>query len=169
MRRALFWALPVLTAAACASAVGHAEPEAPQADASCAGLPAGTMARTAADALVQCSGDRWQPFTGVYPSSDTWLSSGSEPESEPGSEQGPALVLHGQARRNPEMMAGTWVGVPQDPQGSCGATVSDVIAAGEMAPPKQLTADPGQSLTMTVSTQAATIELTGPCLWQRIS
>jgi hypothetical protein len=138
------------------AAVAHADPVAPQPKAPCPRTPAGTLTRLAdGQTLLQCQGGHWAPFTDIYPSSDIWLT------------YGPALTLHGQARPNPEIKAGSWTGIPQSPGSQCSAQQSDVIDAGNMAPPQILTGDPGQPLALALTTQLATITLDGDCLWQR--
>lgn len=149
-------ALVVAVLPACTSAVGHAGPAVPLQDAPCTQSPSGTLTRLAdSKALVECRDGRWEPFTGMFPSSDNWLT------------YGPELTLRGQARRNPEMMAGIWVGIPQSPESQCSATQSNVIVAGQMAPPEVVAGEPGQPLRLALTTQLASIELTGSCLWER--
>jgi hypothetical protein len=154
------WAITgmaVLGAALLAPAVvAHADPVAPQPNAACPQLPAGTLTRLAdGQTLLQCRSGHWALFTDIYPSSDIWLT------------YGPEVTLHGQARPNPEIKAGNWTGTPQSPGSQCSAQQSDVIDAGDMAPPQMLTGDPGQPLALTLTTQLATITLAGDCLWQR--
>ena len=109
----------------------------------------------AARVLLQCSDGTWQQFHGPYPSSDRWLTTG------------PALVVHGQGRRNPEVRAGRWTGTPQTAQARCSAERVDVVAAGETSPPETSSADPGQPLTFDISDHMFTVTLSGFCLWQR--
>ena len=143
---------------ACPSAVAHAEPADPEPGVACAGTPGGTLTRlTDSRTVLQCRDAQWVPLAETYPSGDTWLT------------YGPALTLHGQARRNPEMKAGTWVGIPHDPNSTCSASASDVVVAGQLAPPRGSTGEPGQPLKLALSTQLFSIELSGRCLWQRQS
>ena len=81
-------------------------------------------------ALLECRDGRWVPFTEIYPSGDKWLT------------YGPELTLYGQARRNPEIKAGNWIGIPQDLESLCSAKQSVVVAAGQLAPPQVLTGEP---------------------------
>jgi hypothetical protein len=156
-RRPVVTALAVLvTALLVPTPTAAADPGTPQPNAACPQLPAGTMARLVdGQTLLQCRNGHWALFTDIYPSSDIWLTFG------------PELTLHGQARPNPEITAGNWTGVPQTPGGQCSAQQSDVIDAGDLAPPQILTGDPGRPLPLTLSTQLATITLDGDCLWQR--
>jgi hypothetical protein len=146
----------ILLALIAPAAVAQADPGVPQRNAACAQIPSGTLTRlTDGQTLLQCDGGHWTLFTDIYPASDIWLT------------YGPEMTLHGQARPNPEMKAGNWTGVPQSPGSQCGAVQSNVIDAGDMAPPETLTGDPGQPLTLALTTQLATITLVGDCLWQR--
>jgi hypothetical protein len=105
--------------------------------------------------LLACGNGTWQPFDDPYPSSDRWLSTG------------PELVLHGQGRRNPEVHGGTWTATPQTADTPCGAEIVDVVGAGKTSAPQQLTAEPGQPLTINVSDHMFTVRLTGYCLWRK--
>jgi hypothetical protein len=118
-------------------------------------LPQPAAETGSAKSLLQCTGGTWQPFLDPYPASDRWLTTG------------PELVLHGQGRRNPEVRAGTWTGIPQTDETQCHAEVVDVVAAGETSPPEAHGADPGQPLTFDVSDYLFTARLSGYCLWQR--
>ena len=161
-------AAAVTAAAVITSACAHAEPEpppgppetsAPQPGAACA--QSGTLASNGAPRtgnklpLVRCVDGTWQTFNDPYPSSDLWLTTG------------PALILHGQGRRNPEAKAGTWMGLPQTTEARCSADVVDVLGAGETSEPQTFTADTGQPLTLEISDHMFTAKLSGYCLWRR--
>ncbi|WP_454790829.1 hypothetical protein [Mycolicibacterium lutetiense] len=162
-----------MAAALSTSACAHAEPEpqpvpqgpsetkAPQPDSSCTENLAGAL--TPADPgqlgnnrrLLMCDGEIWQAFGGPYPSSDRWLTTG------------PQLILHGQGRRNPEAVAGTWLAIPQTAEARCGVEVVDVLGAGKTSEPETFSAGPGQSLTFEISDHMFTAKLSGYCLWAR--
>lgn len=149
-----------LSAAACAHAEPPAGPVVPQADAPCAESLADALTRLPdGQTLLECrsepGGYRWKPFAGPYPASDRWLS------------YGPALELHGQGRRNPEIMSGPWVGYPQDTVSRCSAEQAAVVSAGVVGPPQMSTGEPGQPLQFEVLPVVFTIKLTGYCLWQK--
>lgn len=149
-------ALAVAAASACGSPLSHAEPSVPQQNSSCANFRAGTLTRlTESNTVLQCRDGQWQVFTDAYPSSDDWLT------------YGPELILRGQARRNPEIRAGSWTGTPRDQETQCSATQSVVITPGQMAPPQVSAGHVGQPLEVTLTTQLATIALSGNCLWHR--
>ncbi|MDY6999027.1 MAG: hypothetical protein SW019_20730 [Actinomycetota bacterium] len=106
--------------------------------------------------LLECTGETWQAFTGEYPESDMWLSSG------------PELTLRGQGLRNPEVMAGQWTGTPQQPDGVCSAEFVDVTGGPDKtSEPQTRTGDPGQPLSFEATTRLYTVTLSGFCLWQR--
>lgn len=173
MRRVLGLSAAVLTAAAAltTSACAHADPEpvpqgpaettAPQPDSACADSLAGSL--TPADPgqvgnnrlLLLCDGAIWQAFGGPYPSSDRWLTTG------------PEVILHGQGRRNPEAVGGTWTATPQTAEAHCRAEVVDVVAAGRTSEPTTSTAGPGHQLTFEISDHMFTAKLSGYCLWAR--
>ncbi len=105
--------------------------------------------------LLQCSNGNWRPFLGPYPSSDRWLSTGSD------------LILHGQGRRNPEVKAGVWTATPVTVEAQCNAERVDVVSAGKTSAPETFSADPGQPLTFGISDHLFTVKFSGYCLWQR--
>lgn len=151
-----------LTASACAHAEPPAGPVVPQADAPCAQGLAGALTRLSdGTTLLECRGGpggyRWTLFTDPYPASDRWLS------------YGPVLELHGQGRRNPEIMSGPWIGYPQDPGSRCSAEQAAVVSAGVVGPPQISTGEPGQPLQFEVLPVVFSIKLTGNCLWQQAS
>jgi hypothetical protein len=138
-------------------------PDPPQAGASCIGDLDGALTALPKPAddlsnkrnLLQCSNGTWEPFLDPYPSSDRWLSTG------------PAVVLHGQGRRNPEVKAGVWTATPVTAEAQCSAERVDVVSAGRTSAPETFSADPGQPLTLDVSDHLFTVAFSGYCLWQR--
>lgn len=138
-----------------------ADPVAPAPDSPCAAdladaftqLPDGTT-------FLVCRGGpggyRWTPFDGPYPSSDRWFS------------YGPAVKLHGQGLRNPEILSGHWTATPQDSTTTCGAEQAAVVSAGEVGAPQVSTGEPGQVLDFEVLPVVFSISLTGNCLWERV-
>ncbi|BBY18130.1 hypothetical protein [Mycolicibacterium litorale] len=137
-----------------ATAVAHAAPAAPQPGAPCPPPVEGALSQVADDAVLQCSGGRWQVYAGPYPSSDRWLSHGD------------GLDLHGQGMRNPEMLSGPWTGIPQDPATTCRAEQTAVVTAGKVGAPQVAEGEPGQPLRFEVLPVMFSIHLDGDCLWQ---
>ncbi len=151
-----------ISVAACAHAEPPAGPVVPQADAPCAASLAGALTRlpdgtTVLECRNEPGGNRWKPFTDPYPTSDRWLS------------YGPVLELHGQGRRNPEIMSGRWIGYPQDSGSVCSAEQAAVVSAGVVGPPQTSTGEPGQPLQFEVLPVVFSIKLTGNCLWEKAS
>lgn len=157
-----------MTVAASAVAVAFAAPPVasaqsgpPQPDQPCADTLAGALVRLPdGRSLLQCrnqpaAGLRWQPFLGDYPTSDRWLT------------YGPELKLTGQGQRNPEIMSGDWVAVPQDSDAECGATQTSVVSAGKLSPAEQSTGKPGEPLQFELPATLFTVTLTGNCQWQK--
>ena len=165
MARAVVAGMAMAALAVCAAACAHASPEPPPpgpppnppaVGAACGGDLDGALTSIGgAKDLLECSGATWQPFLDPYPSSDRWLTTG------------PPLVLHGQGRRNPEFHGGTWTAAPLTADTTCSAEIVDVAGAGKTGPPQTLTAEPGQPLTLEVSTHMFSVRLTGYCLWQK--
>lgn len=103
-----------------------------------------------------CEGSSWRPVGSPFDPSDRWLSYGA------------GVTLHGQGRRNPEILSGQWTGSPLDPSSVCGVVQAPVTDAGVGAP--QVTSGrPGLVLDFEVLPVVFTITLTGDCLWQRVS
>jgi hypothetical protein len=137
-----------------APAVGHAQPTEPQPGASCTAAVDGALSRLTDGTTVQCGAGRWATYPGPYPSGGRWLSTDA------------GLDLHGQGRRNPEMLSGPWIGYPQDPQTRCRAEQAAVVRAGEVGPPQVAEGEVGQPLRFDVLPVMFSIELSGHCLWQ---
>ncbi|MCV7224929.1 hypothetical protein [Mycolicibacterium komossense] len=154
-------AVTVLTAAAVAGAAPALADPAPQPDGPCSENLAGALTQLAeGPSYLECSSApgnyRWTPFTGPYPTSDRWLS------------YGPAVTLHGQGMRNPEIRSGRWVAYPQDAGTTCTAEQSTVVSAGQVGPPQTTTGQPGQPLDFEVLPAVFSITLTGNCLWEAV-
>ena len=141
--------------------VANAQPIAPAAGSSCPDsvadaftqLPDGTT-------FLACQGVpggyRWQPVSAPFEPSDRWLS------------YGPELTLHGQGRRNPEILSGQWKATPQDAASVCSAEQAPVTDGG-VAPPQTTVGKPGQALDFEVLPVVFSIVLGGDCLWERVS
>ena len=147
-------------AAAClAPALGgpaaSADSPEPQPGSSCPAELSGAMTllpdRT--DFLV-CEGS-WTPAAVPFPPNDKWLS------------VGPAMTLHGEGMRNPNLRSGQWTGTPRDPTTTCAAEQLTIVRAGVLAPPQDSRGVAGQPLSVQVLPRLFSIELSGDCLWSR--
>ena len=138
------------------SAVAAADPVAPQSDSPCASnfADAMTLPPGATMPLV-CQGGQWQPVTTPQPPSDMWLS------------YGPALALHGEGKRNPNVRSGEWTATPQDSTSQCRAQQTVVVSPGVVGSPQTSEGQPGQPLEFTVLPRLFDIALSGNCLWER--
>lgn len=145
----------------CGTAVGHADPVAPQEDTECMQSLDGVLTRSPdGENLLQCreqSGNayRWGLVTDEYPSSKRWMS------------YGPALKLYGEGRRNPEIASGDWVGYPLAAGSRCAAAQTPVVRAGVLGTPQTSMALPSQPLLFRVAPRLFSVELNGYCLWQK--
>ncbi|MCW2688103.1 MAG: Uncharacterized protein JWR37_2993 [Mycobacterium sp.] len=153
-------ATALLSAPACAHAAPPAEPVVPQVDGPCSEKLADALTKlpdgkTVLECLSPSGGYQWKPFASPYPNSDRWLS------------YGPGLRLHGQGKRNPEIMSGQWVGSPLDPSSQCSVEQVAVVSAGKVGPPQLSTGKPGQPFEFEVLPVVFDITLTGNCLWQK--
>jgi hypothetical protein len=145
-------------AALVTAAPAHAEPAVPQPDTACAAdlTDATTMAPGQSLPLV-CQGQRWHAATAPGDPSDRWISFG------------PAMALHGEGLRNPNLTAGSWTATPLDPDARCAATQQAVISAGVVGTPVHTEGKPGQQLSLDVLPRLFDISMTGHCLWERSS
>ncbi len=153
----------VLVAAAALSALAgapaHADRSAPVAGEPC---PADfdtvmTQLPSGRDYLVCQAGPggsgAWAPVDTPFPPNSRWLS------------YGPAMTLHGQGFRNPNLRSGAWTAIPLEPDAVCGAEQVAVVAAGVLAPPEVSQGEPGQPLMLAVLPKLFTVVLSGNCLW----
>lgn len=97
----------------------------------------------------------WAGVQTPFPPNDTWLS------------YGPAITLHGQGMRNPNLTSGSWTATPQDPETTCRVTQTTVVQAGVLAAPEVSEGEPGRPLTVRMQPQLFYAELAGDCLWVR--
>jgi len=95
----------------------------------------------------------WTPVQTPFPPNDIWLS------------YGPAITLHGQGMRNPNLAAGEWTATPQDADAACTVTQTDVVEAGVLAQPQVTRGEQGKPLTVRMDTKLFYVELAGNCLW----
>jgi hypothetical protein len=153
-------ATAMLFVPACAHAEPLADPVVPHADTACSENLADALTKLPdGKTVLECrsvsGGYQWKPFPSPYPDSDRWLS------------YGPGLRLHGQGKRNPEIMSGQWVGSSLDSGSQCSVEQAAVVSAGEVGPSQISTGKPGQPLEFEVLPVLFDITLTGNCLWQK--
>jgi hypothetical protein len=98
-------------------------------------------------------GYAWAQVQTPFDPNDTWLS------------YGPAITLHGQGMRNPNLSSGQWTATPQDPETICRATQTTVVEAGVLAQPQILEGEQGQALDLEMLPRLFYVELAGNCLW----
>jgi hypothetical protein len=104
---------------------------------------------------LECLNSQWQAVTTPQPPSDRWLSFG------------PAMTLHGQGMRNPNVTSGAWTATPQDADSRCRAEQQAVVSAGEVGPPQVAKSPKGQPLSFQLLPQLFSIKMSGYCLWTR--
>ena len=95
----------------------------------------------------------WQAAPVPFEPNSTWLS------------YGPAITLHGQGMRNPNLSSGQWTATPLDPETVCRVQQETVVEAGVLSSPKVFQGDPGQSLSVEMLPQLFYAQLSGHCLW----
>lgn len=97
----------------------------------------------------------WAAVQTPFPPNDIWLS------------YGPAITLHGQGMRNPNLTSGWWTATPQDPETMCRVTQTTVVEAGVLAAPEVSEGEPGKLLAVQMQPKLFYVELAGDCLWVR--
>ena len=103
MRRVTAIAVVSLTAALWSPTVATADPVAPQPDMPCASNLSDVMTwAPGAKMPLVCRAQQWQLVATPQPPNDRWLS------------YGPAMTLHGEGLRNPNVASGDWTATPQD-------------------------------------------------------
>ncbi|WP_242453544.1 hypothetical protein [Mycolicibacterium sp. P9-64] len=152
----------VAVAAVALPAVAAAEPVVPQ-----PGLPCGANLGDAmtwpsdGTAPLACvggpAGYQWETVDSPYPISDRWVSFG------------PPMKLHGEGLRNAAIKSGDWTATPLDPDSRCGAEQLAVIPGVGAGPPQDVEGEPGQPLSLQVVPLLFSIEMTGNCLWQKVT
>lgn len=95
----------------------------------------------------------WSQVQTPFDPNDTWLS------------YGPAITLHGQGMRNPNLSSGQWTATPQDPEATCRVAQTTVVEAGVLAVPVVSEGEQGQPLDVEMLPRLFYAELAGNCLW----
>lgn len=162
MRALLGW-LPAVTLLAAATVTGpaaRADVDPPEMGGSCAAeldgamtlLPDGT---TYAACQVSGNGHSWVPVETPFPPNDVWFS------------YGPAITLHGQGMRNPNLESGVWTATPRDPDTTCRVAQTTVVEAGVLAPQDVSQGEQGKPFAVQMQSKLFYAELAGDCLWVR--
>jgi hypothetical protein len=125
----------------------------------CTPALAGAMTWPAGDvAPLVCADGAWAAVADPYPISDRWLS------------VGPALTLHGEGRRNPQLESGDWTATALTTDTRCSATQLAVVPGSPtVGPPRVDRGDRGAALSLQVVPHLFSIEFGGDCLWQRVT
>ena len=140
-------------------AVAHADVEPPVLGAACSAELADAMTvlpdQTTYAVCQQVGlGYAWAaPAELPFAPSDKWFS------------YGPAITLHGQGMRNPNLASGQWTATPQHPDAICRAKETTVVGAGVLAEPQVFEAEQGATLTLQMLPKLFYAELSGDCLW----
>jgi hypothetical protein len=146
-----------LFAAFVTAAPAYAEPAVPQPDTTCSADLTGSATLPFGRSLpLICREQRWQAATAPTDPSDRWVSFG------------PAMALHGGGLRNPNLLPGSWIATPLDPDARCAATQQTVISAGVLGEPVVAEGVTGQPLSLQVLPSLFDISMTGHCIWERI-
>ncbi|MCB1265290.1 MAG: hypothetical protein KDB56_12035 [Mycobacterium sp.] len=146
-------------AALLAPAVAHADPPPPEVGSPCPAEQVDAMTLLPDEqTYVRCQeqfgwASSWVPVQTPFDPNDTWLS------------YGPAITLHGQGMRNPNLSSGQWTATPLDPETVCRATQTTVVEAGVLAEPVVSEGEPGESLSVQMLPRLFYAELAGDCLW----
>jgi hypothetical protein len=142
------------------SGTAAADPVAPQSDTPCPPDAVGAMTWPADAKLpLTCaggpSGGHWQAVATPAPPSDRWLS------------VGPAMTLHGEGRRNPDVRSGDWTATPRNADTRCRVEQSTVIGPGVVGTPEIAEGPVGQRLEVQIAPRLFDLTLSGDCLWTR--
>ena len=148
-----------VVAVALAPAVAHAEPEPPAVGSACPADQVDAMTLLPDEqTYVRCqeqfgSASSWVAVQTPFEPNDVWLS------------YGPAITLHGQGMRNPNLSSGQWTATPLDPETVCSVTQTTVVEAGVLAEPVVSKGEQGESLSAQMLPRLFYAELAGDCLW----
>src|SRR5260370_35290287 len=137
-------------------AVASADPVLPQSGTPCSSDLSGAMTWLPDEkSPLECLNNQWQAMTSPQPPNDRWLSFG------------PAMTLHGEGLRNPNVASGTWTAKPQDANSSCRAEQRAVLGPGEVGQSQVAESPKGQPLSFQVVPQLFSIQMSGYCMWTR--
>jgi hypothetical protein len=140
-------------------ALAYADVVAPEVGSACAAELDGAMTllpdETTYVSCQQQAGDdyAWAAVQTPFPPNDTWLS------------YGPAITLHGQGMRNPNLSSGPWTATPRDPETTCRVAQTTVVEAGVLAAEEVTEGEQGEPLAVEMQPRLFYVELAGECLW----
>ena len=152
--------------AALAGSPAQAEPPAPetppvpQIGAPCISEMDGTMTllpdgQTYVICQQRLGGYDWAEAAIPFEPADAWLS------------YGPAISLHGQGMRNPNVTSGNWTATPLDDDTTCRAEEQTVIEAGVLSDPQVFQGEPGKPMAVPMLPKLFYLQLSGHCLWSK--
>jgi hypothetical protein len=151
----------IAVAALSPSAIAAADPAVPQPGTSCDASLGDAMTWPDGTAPLACTGGpagyQWSTVDSPYPVSARWVSFG------------PPMKLHGEGLRNAAIQSGDWTATPLDPDSRCGAEQIAVVPGLGAGPPRDVEGEPGRPLSLQVVPLLFSIEMTGDCLWQKVS
>lgn len=158
--KALHGALPaaLLAAGLMSGPPAHADAPSPELGAPCAAELNGAMTLLAdGTTYAACEpsglGNSWFEAQTPFPPNAIWFS------------YGPAITLHGQGMRNPNLESGWWTATPQNPDTACRVTQTAVVEAGVLAAPEVSEGEQGKPLSVQMQQKLFYAELAGNCLW----
>jgi hypothetical protein len=156
MRRAMAIAVASLTAALWSPTAATADPLAPQPDTPCASNLSDVMTwPPGAKMPLVCRAQRWELVATPQPPNDRWLS------------YGPAMTLHGEGLRNPNVASGDWTATPAGLE----QPVPRAAASGGQPRRGRRSSSIGRQARRTAfipsGAQLFSIEMSGYCLWTR--
>lgn len=102
-----------------------------------------------------CQENGWVVVQTPFEPNDSWFS------------YGPAITLHGQGMRNPNLLSGNWMAVPLDPEAACRAQEQTVVEAGVLSDPQIFEGRQGAPLALPMLPGLFYVKLSGHCRWTR--
>src|SRR5438445_4751976 len=146
----------MLAVALSTAPIAAADPPAPQAGTPCPSDLPGVMTWPAGATMpLVCVDEQWHAVTTPQPPNDRWLS------------VGPAITLHGEGMRNPNVASGEWSATPREHGSQCCTEQQTVVSPGVKRPPQVSEGKAGQPLSLQLLPRLFSIELSGYCLWTR--
>ena len=140
--------------------VAHGDPIPPGLQTPCPAELVGTMTllpdeQTYVICQEGAAGYAWTAAPVPFEPNDTWLS------------YGPAITLHGQGMRNPNLSSGWWTATPQDDETECRVQQETVVEAGVLSQPQVSQAAKGEQLSVEMLPKLFYVELSGNCRWEQ--